>query len=139
MPERMPEYGTFKGTEMERVPAAYFVPPGLTDTIDRLRAHGIATTAVTRHTRISVEEFRIQSSVAAERPFQGRRERTLTGSWVAVQRELPAGTLRIDMSQPLARLAFSLLEPRSDDGLATWGLLDEALGEKVYPIVRAPE
>ena len=139
MPERMPEYGTFKGTEAERVPAAYFVPPGLTDTIDRLRAHGIATTAVTRHTRISVEEFRIQSSVAAERPFQGRRERTLTGSWVAVQRELPAGTLRIDMSQPLARLAFSLLEPRSDDGLATWGLLDEALGEKVYPIVRAPK
>jgi hypothetical protein len=41
------------------------------------------------------------------------------------------------MSQPLARLAFYLLEPRSDDGLANWNLVDglEANAE-VYPIVR---
>ena len=36
-PERMPEYGTFKATETERVPSAYYVPPGLTNAIDRLR------------------------------------------------------------------------------------------------------
>ena len=42
------------------------------------------------------------------------------------------------MKQPLARLAFYLIEPRSDDGLVDWNLLDEALGETVpaYPIVR---
>ena len=41
-------------------------------------------------------------------------------------------------SQPLARLAFYLIEPRSDDGLVDWNLLDDALGESVpaYPIVR---
>jgi len=42
------------------------------------------------------------------------------------------------MRQPLARLAFYLLEPRSDDGLTNWNLLDEALsGAKIYPILRA--
>jgi hypothetical protein len=87
---------------------------------------------------VDVEEFRIESSVAAERPFQDHHERTLTGSWTAAgEKRLPAGTLRVDMTQPLARLAFYLLEPRSDDGLANWNLLDEALKDaKVYPIVR---
>ena len=42
----------------------------------------------------------------------------------------------VDMSQPLARLVFYLLEPRSDDGLVTWNLLEGALGEGSYPILR---
>jgi hypothetical protein len=41
------------------------------------------------------------------------------------------------MDQPLARLAFLLLEPRSDDGLADWNVLDPALeGAEDYPILR---
>ena len=40
-PEKMAEYGTFKATETERVPSAYYVPADLTKAIDNLRAHGI--------------------------------------------------------------------------------------------------
>jgi hypothetical protein len=41
------------------------------------------------------------------------------------------------MNQPLARLAFYLIEPRSNDGLLTWDLLDDALKDaKTYPILR---
>jgi hypothetical protein len=42
------------------------------------------------------------------------------------------------MNQKLARLAFYLLAPTSDDGLVTWNALDEGLGSevKVYPIYR---
>ena len=36
-PERMPEYGTFKATETERVPSIYYVPAALTKAIDHLR------------------------------------------------------------------------------------------------------
>ena len=45
----------------------------------------------------------------------------------------------VDVNQPLGRLAFYLIEPRSDDGLADWNILDEALGEgvTVFPIVRS--
>jgi len=43
------------------------------------------------------------------------------------------------MRQPLARLAFLLLEPRSRDGLVAWNVLDEALkGASAYPILRSP-
>ena len=136
-PERMPEYGTFRGTEVERVPEAYYLPPGLTDAVDRLRAHGIVMTELSVPATVAIEEFRIDSSVVAERPFQNHRERMLTGSWVAANRTLPARTLRVDLAQPLARLAFYLLEPRSDDGLTNWNLLDDAIASAaVYPIVR---
>ena len=136
-PERMPEYGTFKGTDEERVPAFYYLPPRLTAAIDHLRAHGIRMTTLVRPATIAVEEFQISGSELGGE-FQGHKERSLTGSWVAAERQLPAATVRIDMSQPLARLAFYLIEPRSDDGLVDWNILDEAIGEsKVFPIVRS--
>lgn len=136
-PEKMAEYGTFRGTESERVPAAYFVSPSLTDAVDRLEAHGIAMTPVGAAATLAVEEFRIEGNEAAAVAFQNHNERTLTGAWIAADREIPAGMLRVDMTQPLARLAFYLLEPRSDDGLTNWNLLDGALREAtVYPIVR---
>jgi hypothetical protein len=136
-PEKMYEMGTFRATDTERVPAAYFVPPNLSTVIDRIQAHGIATTTLDAAGTVQIEEFKIEAIELAARPFQNRTERTLRGTWTALQRELPAGTLRIDMTQPLARLAFYLLEPRSDDGLANWNLVDglEANAE-AYPIVR---
>ena len=86
-----------------------------------------------------MEEFQIETNTQAANPFQNHKERTLTGKWVATKKELPAGTLAIPMNQPLARLAFYLLEPRSDDGLTDWNLLDAALGPdvKLYPILRS--
>jgi Zinc carboxypeptidase len=137
-PERMPEYETFKATETERVPSAYYLPSALTEVVDRLRAHGIVMTSISGSRNMPVEEFQIETNEVARNEFQGHKERTLTGSWTAGERPLPLGTLRVDMKQPLARLAFYLLEPRSDDGLLDWNMLDDVLsgGVKVYPIVR---
>ena len=70
--------------------------------------------------------------------FENHRERTATGKYAPIERTLPAGTWRVPMNQPLARLAFYLLEPRSNDGLLTWNVLDDALrNAKTYPILRA--
>jgi hypothetical protein len=139
-PEKVADYGTFKATHTERVPSAYYVPASLAIVLERLAAHGVRMTALKAPETIPVEEFQIAGSTAAERPFQGRAERTLTGSWVAAERKLPAGTLRVEMTQPLARLAFYLLEPRSDDGLVAWALMDDVLRDaKVFPIVRSRE
>jgi len=57
---------------------------------------------------------------------------------VTEERTLPAGTIQVDVAQPLGRLAFYLLEPRSDDGLANWGLLERWLTDDAYPILRVP-
>ena len=136
-PETMADYTTFKGVAPERVPAAYYVPAPLKDAVDRLAAHGIVLTPLKSAITAAVEEFRIDGNEVAAAAFQNHRERRLTGSWGPAERELPAGTLRVDMSQPLARLAFYLLEPAADDGLVDWNLLDEALQDaRSYPIFR---
>ena len=136
-PEQVADYSTFKSTEAERVPAAYYIPAAMSVVLERLSAHGVKMTALNAAETVQVEEFQIETSATTENPFQGHRERTLTGKWVAAERQLPAGTLRIDMTQPLARLAFYLIEPRSDDGLVNWNLMDDAVATgKVFPIVR---
>jgi hypothetical protein len=136
-PERMVEQGTFSATVTQRVPSAYFIPSNLRTVIDRLQAHGIPTTTLQASETLAVEEFRIEGIDVAPQPFQNRTERTLLGAWAQVDRELPAGTLRVDLTQPLGRLAFYLIEPQSDDGLANWNLVDGLEADaKLYPIVR---
>ena len=138
IPTRMYEFGTFAAAETERVPSAYYIPAVLTGVIDRLEAHGVQTEQFNGPTTREVERFRIESSTAAEREFQGHRERTLTGMYQLADVTLAAGTRIVHVDQPLGRLVFTLLEPRSDDGLVNWNVLDEVLSDAdFYPIVRS--
>jgi hypothetical protein len=138
-PERMVEWGTFAPTHSEVVPATYYIPASLTRAVEMLKAHGVRTTTLAKGTKLQVEEFQIESNTVATRAFEQHTERTLTGTWVKAEREIPAGTIQVDLKQPLGRLAFYLLEPRSDDGLVNWNHLDDVLGAdvKTFPIIRA--
>ena len=136
-PERMYEYGTFEPTETVVAPSAYLVPTTLATAVQRLQAHGIQYRVLDEELELQVERFRIDSTTVAKRAFQGHNERTLYGMYEAVEETVPIGTLVVPVDQPLGRLAFYLLEPRSDDGLVNWALLDEALsGAEDYPILR---
>jgi hypothetical protein len=61
----------------------------------------------------------------------------LEGRWVTDSLTLERGTRVIRAGQPLGILALYLLEPQSDDGLATWNFLDPwiSAGGR-YPIAR---
>jgi hypothetical protein len=74
----------------------------------------------------------------AEREFQQHRERTARGRYQTVRLTAAAGTWVVPTNQPLGRLAFMLLEPRSDDGALTWNVLDRALGSdwEYWPVLR---
>ena len=73
------------------------------------------------------------------RPFQGHEQATVSGSYEKTNIELPAGTVKVPLDQPLARLVFYLLEPQSDDGVAAWDLLEPGWREaQDYPILRDP-
>jgi len=139
IPERLPEFQTFRPTESALAPGAYAVPAELDAVLNLLDDHGVMWTRLDGAVTRDVERFVIDSTTVAEREFQGHRERTLHGRYEAVQVELPAGTVIVPLGQPLGRLVFALLEPRSDDGALNWNLLDEAIeGASVYPIMRLP-
>lgn len=135
-PERMREFLTFRGTEMERVPAAYYVPAEQAAVLRLLEAHGVKTERLADSSSRSVERYTVDSSKQAAQEFQGHKERTVFGRWQATTITMPAGTVVVPMNQPLGRLVFSLLEPRSDDGIVDWNVVDEAVTKGQYPVVR---
>ncbi|MEY4957329.1 MAG: hypothetical protein RL409_1586 [Gemmatimonadota bacterium] len=110
--------------------------------IDRLEAHGIRYRVTTAEQPFSGDRFKIATNTVETREYQGAHKgRTLTGAWEATEQTVPAGSLVIPMDQPLARLAFILMDPRSDDGFMWWNLLDAVLGQSpaptYYPVLRS--
>ncbi len=170
--ETMPHYGLIEPTETAIAPRAYVIqapapaaatatptpPPApgppfgpprdpftrmMASVIDRLETHGVKYFRTTTEMTLKAERFKIDSSKLDEREFEGHKLRTLTGAWEKVDEKVRVGSLVIPMDQPLARLAFMLLDARSDDGLMAWNVLDPVLGQnqgpKFYPILRTME
>lgn len=113
----------------------------LASVVDRLEAHGIKYIRTEKEQTFKGERFKIESNTLADREYQGTHKmRTLTGKWETAEQTLPAGSLIVPMDQPLARLAFLLFDPRSDDGLMAWNILDPVLGgtpaPEYYPVLR---
>jgi hypothetical protein len=136
-PEQMWLDADFDSTESERLPSAYYIPPALTAVLERLRDHGIRLEHIDRRATLRLEEFRIETTQVAAQTFEGHRQRTVTGEYQPVERSITPGYYRVPMNQPLSRLAFYLIEPRSNDGLLNWNFLDDALKDaKAYPILR---
>jgi zinc carboxypeptidase len=134
-PEQMVDMMWFEPSLTEIVPSTYYLPATATKAIDLLKAHGVqlrpVTTAVTQ-----VERFSIDESTAGAQ-FEGHALRKVEGTWQSSDAAVPEGSWAVPMSQPLARLAFYLLEPTSDDGLTAWNAFDDLLKDaKVYPVAR---
>ncbi|MEP6834833.1 MAG: M14 family zinc carboxypeptidase [Gemmatimonas sp.] len=109
--------------------------------IDRLGAHGVKYTVTDKEIPFNGERFTISSNTMVDQTYQGtHKARTLVGAWEANQQTLPVGSVVIQMDQPLARLLFVLMDPRSDDGFMWWNILDPVLGTpnvQYYPVLRS--
>jgi hypothetical protein len=132
----------FEGTKTEDVPTTYYVPAEATKALDLLKLHGVVMRQL-RQPVTGLEQFTITSNTARtanpnsiDTGTHGLR--TLEGNWEpAAGASTPAGAWEVQMNQPLARLAFYLIAPTSDDGLTAWNFLDDLLRDaKTYPILR---
>jgi hypothetical protein len=142
-PVRMKDYGLFEATRSVTMPQGWLMPRPHVDSnayaiaIERLRAHGVQVQRVAGDAELLVERFVIDSYTRSPKPFQNRNEARLTGKHVAAKLSAQEGALFIPANQPLARLAFYLLEPESDDGFVTWNLIEAGLSAgETYPIYR---
>jgi hypothetical protein len=130
----MPVFDRFVPTLLAPEPLGYLVDAADTIVIARLRLHGIPA-APSAYIPV-VDEFVVDSIVRASRPFQGHNEVRILGRWRRMEQAPRKGMLLI----PASRLAMYLLDPESDDGFATWNLLDDRLrvGQR-YPVLRVPD
>lgn len=143
VPVAMKEYGTFTATRSLSLPRGWVIPKNTVDgtrlrvALEKLRTHGIEIQELTADAQLAVERFSIADMTRAPKPFQGHQETRLKGAYDKAQLTVGAGSLYIPANQPLARLAFYLIEPESDDGLVTWNYIEEGIGPgQTYPIYR---
>ena len=113
-------------------PAAYWIPPGWPEVVDRLEAHGIQVERLAEARELEVEVYRLDGAELAGEPFEGHVR--VTAEPVAEQRRqrFPAGSVRVGLDQPLGLLAALLLEPASPDSLFQWGFFLEVLQRTEY-------
>ena len=140
--EQMIDMLWFEPSKTEDVPHEYYVPAAATKAVALLAMHGVQMHQLTAPVR-GVEQFTITSNT--QRPANpnsidtgAHGLRSIDGTWAAAADiTVPAGAWVVPMNQPLARLAFYLLAPTSDDGLTAWNYLDDfRVGGKDVPILR---
>ncbi len=138
-PTPMIDYGLFTATRSVSPPPAYLFrnEDGMRTIIAKLIAHGVVVEELTEPMTTEAESFVIDDVKKAPRAFQGHQEMRLKGRAQKLTVNLPAGSILVRTSQPLASLIFYLLEPESDDGFVNWNFLDPYLEKgKTYPIYK---
>ena len=104
---------------------------------------GLEVGRLTAAADVEVQAFLTTELQRAGRLFQGHHEVRLTGEWENARRQLPIGTLVVRADQRWGRVAAQLLEPTSEDSLATWNFFDVYAGSTddgregpVHPVLR---
>jgi len=119
-------------------PIAYLFPGNLTKVIEVLQRHGVQVQELREDIELDVDVYRVTQVEQSQREYQGHR----MVNRVEVQprtepRMIPAGTTIVRTDQPLGTLAALMLEPQSEDGLATWNFFDAGLKDGAdFPVMR---
>ncbi len=129
------------GTDEAAMPRGYLIPADMEFLAEKLRTHNVKVEVLEQPVTAMGEEFIIEE--AGKLPPSRR-----IGPMVRLEGEFqkapgktfPAGTFHVDLVQPLANLAFYLLEPQAADGFVGWGVFDDFLKSvsagDAYPVFK---
>ncbi|HJV39307.1 MAG TPA: M14 family zinc carboxypeptidase [Geothrix sp.] len=135
----LPSFVGFEGQDFVPVPAGYLVDPAFAAAVrPLLEAHGLKVLeGRTRPRTLPLLRFEETGRKLSSSAYQGVFTLELQGAWkvgaAPKPMELPwtpadlDRALYVPLDQPLGRLAFYLLDPRSTDSLVFWGLFHSVL------------
>ncbi|MDP2875775.1 MAG: M14 family zinc carboxypeptidase [Holophaga sp.] len=135
----LPSFVTYKDMDLVGVPTGYLVDPAYARRVrPMLEAHGLKVLpGSARPKGETILNFHETERTISKGAYQGVFTLQLKGSWK--QEPLPKRAaypwtnqdldqaLYVPVNQPLGRLAFYLLDPRSADGLVFWGIFHSSL------------
>ena len=115
----------FEAAESVARPFAYLIPPAFSEAVANLQRHGLEVQELREDIELDLEVYRVDAIEKSAAAIRGPQVGRAAASALAQEaRMVPAGTLVVKTAQPLGTLAVVLLEPRSEDGLATWNFFD---------------
>ena len=121
-------------------PVGYVIEAHRGDLAEALLRHGLQVERIDGPLTLPVESFRVDSVQVAPSAAEGYYERSV---WTTLQlrtETLPRGGYLVRATQPMAGLAFALLEPEDIDSFASEGLYDaEMRVGGVLPVHRLRE
>jgi len=87
---------------------------------------------------VMAQSFAVDTVIDRGRSETARMLKDVGGHWNdAARRTLAAGSYIVRAGQPYGLLAFYLLEPESEDGLAQWSFFDNILAARAdFPVAR---
>jgi len=136
----IPYLADYYSTRSVALPYGYLLTVTAPDIEEKLLQHGLLVERLTAPAALEVETFTVSELESAERLFQGHLLRQAHGHYETTVMEFPAGTLFVTTAQPLGRVAATLLEPESNDGLLAWNFFDRYLtrgwGSVPFPIYK---
>lgn len=136
---RMPVMASFTSTVTSTLPFAYaFDEKTAKAILPILHVHGIIVERLTAPVSVMAQAFNVDSVVDRGRSETSRMLKDAGGTWDTPSGHLlPAGTYVVRAGQPYGLVAFYLLEPMSEDGLAQWSFYDGILAaHSDFPILR---
>jgi len=129
---RIPYFDTQVPKAQVVLPEAYVIPPEWTEVIARLRMHGVHLARTARPRSLDIESYRFVDAEWAGAPFEGRHPVTFRTEPLRERREIPAGSVVVDMNQRAAPVAAHVLEPAAPDSYVYWGFFDAVFEVKEY-------
>jgi hypothetical protein len=136
---RMPVMASFAPTLTSTLPYAYGFDAATARVIlPILRVHGIVAERVDAPAAVTAQSFGVDTVIDRGRSETSRTMKDVGGRWSEpAARSLPAGSYIVRAGQPFGLLAFYLLEPESEDGLAQWSFYDGVLATRAsFPVIR---
>ncbi|MDG3003681.1 DPP IV N-terminal domain-containing protein [Paludisphaera mucosa] len=127
----------FEAVESVARPYAYLVPADQVEAATLLQRHGVVVQELREDLDLDVEIYRIDDvSSKSSTGWDSQNVQDLRVTPRTESRRIPAGTLVVKDAQALGALAATLLEPRSEDGLATWKTFPDLKAGGDFPVLR---
>ncbi len=134
----LPSFVSFEGRDFVKLPQGYLVDPAYAFKVRPvLEAHGITVLPGSARPKATLGYFVESGRHLSTDAFQGVFALDLQGGWSLQAPSKPMlqkwteadldHALWVPLDQKNGRVAFYLLDPRSDDGLVHWGFFHESL------------
>jgi hypothetical protein len=128
----VPFFSTQKPTVTADLPEAYIVPAEWGDVIERIALHDVEFVRLSEPVTLRMESYRFTSVEWQKQPYEGRHPVTCEIEPIVEERTFAAGSIVIDMNQPVARVVAHMLEPKGPDSFVSWGFFDGVFEQKEY-------
>jgi len=129
---KIPMFKQYQPMESTKLPKAYIIPIEWQDIIERLKIHGVQMQTLTETKILKVKSYKFSNVKQRDQSYEGCQTVTFDQQEIEEERTYYPGSVIIPVSQPLAKIIISMLEPKAGGSLLSWGFFNTIFEQKEY-------